>query len=145
MRSIVPEAARRAAASLEDSRPAAEVAAFVPDKSQLIVVKEAKGGTMTNEDSAFWETDAVTGVTCLSTGSWTALVARKSDGWHYLVHSGERAGGFIGASIQSQRGFQKRAEAQQAAEAVMVEQGALSAHAAAELIRQRLPRHRDKE
>ena len=71
--------------------------------------------------------------------------ARKSDGWHYLVHSSGRAGGFIGASIQSQRGFQKRAEAQQAAEAVMVEQGALSAHAAAELIRQRLPRRGDRE
>ena len=41
---------------------------------------------MTNEDSACWETDAVTGVTCLSIESWTALVARKSDGWHYLVH-----------------------------------------------------------
>ncbi|ALG69975.1 hypothetical protein VY88_10230 [Azospirillum thiophilum] len=100
---------------------------------------------MINEDSARWETDIVTGVACLSIESWTALVARKSDGWHYLVHSSERAGGFIGASIQSQWGFQKRAEAQQAAEAVMVEQGALSAHAAAELIRQRLPRRRDKE
>ncbi len=43
MRSIVPEAARRAAASLEHSRPAAEVAAFVPDEPPLIVVKEAKG------------------------------------------------------------------------------------------------------
>ncbi|WP_377809011.1 hypothetical protein ABNQ38_27615 [Azospirillum sp. A29] len=100
---------------------------------------------MTNEDSACWETDVVAGVIWFRIDSWTALVTRKSDGWHCLVHSGERAGGFIGTSIQSQRGFQKREEAQQAAEAILVEQGALSAHAAAEFLRQRLPRRRGKE
>jgi hypothetical protein len=67
---------------------------------------------VTNEDSARWETDIVTGVTWFSVDSWTALAARKSDGWHYLVHSSERAGGFIGASIQGQLDFQKREEAQ---------------------------------
>lgn len=84
-------------------------------------------------DSTHWKVDAISGISVLDAGAWLALVERKRGGWHYLVHNVERTDGFRGAMIQSQRGFQKRVEAQQAAEAVMVEQGGLTSHTAAAL------------